>query len=344
MERILLEQENINFYVAETGVAGNGDPMAANQAASNQARLTIDFLPHATRARAGETPRVEDTRDTISRVRAQLVDIPGASIEIEKERQGPPVGSPISVEVSGEDFHEVGAYAARVRRDLAEIAGATGLRDNYRVGRPEMRLRINRGAAKRVGASTAQVAQAVRAAVAGNVATTIREGEDEYDVVVELAPRFRNDLQAILALRIPGREDTSPDTFAVPLSAVASYELAGGSGSIRHIDQDLVVTIDGDVEEGFNENAVRAEVEKYIAETAPPPGIHLRLGGANDEQRASQEFLGNAFLIAVFLILVVLVTQFNRFDLPLIILATWSCRSSACSGVWCSPAPRSASS
>jgi multidrug efflux pump subunit AcrB len=255
-------------------------------------------------------------------VRAQLIDIPGASIEIEKERQGPPVGSPISVEVSGEDFHEVGEYAARVQRDLAEIAGATSLRDNYRVGRPEMRLRINRGAAKRVGASTAQVAQAVRSAVAGAVATTIREGEEEHDVVVELAPRFRDDLQSILALRIPGREDTSPDTFAVPLSSVASYELAGGSGSIRHIDQDLVVTVDGDVEEGFNENAVRGEVQKYIEESEPPEGIHLRLGGANDEQRESQEFLGNAFLIAVFLILVVLVTQFNRFDLPLIILAS----------------------
>jgi len=323
VEAILIEQENINFYVAETGVSGGGDPMSgAGQAAGNSARITIDFLPHATRLQAGQVPRIEDTRDTISRVRGRLIDIPGASIEIEKERQGPPVGSPISVEVSGEDFHAVGAYAARVRRDLAQIAGSTSLRDNYRVGRPEMRLRINRGAAKRVGASTAQVAQAIRSAVAGNVATTIRDGEDEYDVVVELAPEFREDLQAILALRIPGREDTSPDSFAVPLSAVASYELAGGSGSIRHMDQDLVVTIDGDVQEGFNENAVRAEVAEYIETTDAPADLHLRLGGANDEQRESQEFLGNAFIIAVFLILVVLVAQFNRFDLPLIILAS----------------------
>jgi multidrug efflux pump subunit AcrB len=323
VESILLDQENINFYVAETGVAGGGDPMSGGgQAAGNQARITIDFLPHATRVQEGQVARVEDPRDTISRIRSRVVEIPGASIEVEKERNGPPVGAPISVEVSGEDFHDVGAYAARVRRDLAEIEGSTSLRDNYRVGRPEMRLRINRGAAKRVGASTAQVAQAIRSAVAGTVATTLRDGEDEYDVVVELAPAFREDLQSILGLRIPGREDTSPDSFAVPLSAVASYELAGGSGSIRHIDQELVVTVDGDVQEGFNENAVRADVMEYIDEAEAPGGVHLRLGGANDEQRESQEFLGNAFLIAVFLILVVLVTQFNRFDLPFIILAS----------------------
>ncbi len=323
VEAILLEQENINFYVAETGVSGGGSPMAgASQSAGNSARITIDFLPHATRLGPGETPRIEDPRDTISRIRAGLVEIPGASIEIEKERKGPPVGSPISVEVSGDDVHSVGAYAARVRRDLAALDGATSLRDNYRVGRPEMRLRIDRGAAKRVGASTSAVATAIRTAVAGSVATTIRDGEDEYDVVVEMAPEHRGDLQAVLALRIPGREDTSPDSFAVPLSAVASYELAGGSGSINHIDQDLVVTIDGDVKEGFNENAIRDRVSAFIAEAEPPEGLHLRLGGASDEQRESQEFLSRAFLIAVFLILMVLVAQFNRFDLPLIILAS----------------------
>ena len=117
-------------------------------------------------------------------------------------------------------------------------------------------------------------------------------------------------------------EDTSPDTFAVPMSSVASYEIGGGSGSIRHIDQDLVVTVEGQIAEGYNENAVRAEVVRWLEEVEHPPGLSARLGGANDEQRSAQEFLSRAFLIAIFLIAIVLVTQFNRFDLPLIILAS----------------------
>lgn len=320
VEAILAKESNVDFFVAETGVAGGADPMASSEAASNQARITVDFLPHPTKVHEGETARTEDARDTIDRIRGELATIAGASIVIEKERMGPPVGAQIAVELHGDDFHKLGRIAERVRRDLSGIEGATGLRDDYRVGRPEMRLRIDRGAAKRVGASTRAVAGAVRSAVAGTKASSFRDGEDEYDIMVSLEPAYRDDLQAVLAMRIPGREDTSPDTYAVPLSAVASYELAGGSGSIRHIDQELVVTISGDVAEGYNENVVRDAVSKYIDGAEMPEGFFLRLGGAQDEQRAAQEFLGRAFMIAVFLILLVLVAQFNRFDIPGIIL------------------------
>src|SRR5690606_35179984 len=144
----------------------------------------------------------------------------------------------------------------------------------------------------------------------------------EYDIVVELAPRFKDDLQSVLAMRIPGRVDTSPDTFPVPLSAVASYELAGDSDSIRHIDQDLVVTITGDVSEGFNENAVRAQVGAFLAERDKPNGFDLRLGGADDEQQAAVAFMSRAFLVAIFLIAIVLVSQFNSFLIPTIILGS----------------------
>jgi len=322
VEGIVRAEENVDFYVAESGISGGGDPLAGAQAASNQGRITIDFLPHETKARDDQQDRVEDTRRTIERIRHALVHVPGAEIEIEKQREGPPVGAPVAVEVSGEDFHDVGELAGRVRRELEAIDGTTNLSDNYRVGRPEMRLQIDRGAAERVGASTQAVAGAVRTAINGTEASTLRDGEDEYDIVVQLAPEHADDLQAVMSLRIPGREDTSPDTFWVPLSAVASYELAGGSGSIRHVDQDLVVTIEGDVKEGFNENAVRADVQVHLDEADVPAGMHLRLGGADDEQKKAQEFLGNAFLIAIFLIAVVLVTQFNRYDLPFIILAS----------------------
>jgi len=304
-------------------VAGDGqDPTQAAQSAANSARITLDFLPDAASAAPGDKLRVEPTTRTIERIRGAFERIPGAEISIEKERMGPPVGTPIAVEVSGDDYYELGAYAAKVRRRLGEIEGTAKLKDNFRVGRPEMRLRIDRGAAKRVGASTQVVATTLRTAVAGTKASTMRDGDDEYDIVVALAPKYREDMQAILALRIPGREDISPDTFAVPMSSVASYEVGGGSGSIRHIDQDLVVTVEGQIAEGFNENAVRGAVIAWLAEAEHPRGLSARLGGANDEQRAAQEFLGRAFLIAIFLIAIVLVTQFNRFDLPLIILAS----------------------
>ena len=322
IEAVLAGEENVDVFVAETGISGGGDPMTAAQPAANFARITVDFLSDEASATAGEKVRIESTTATVDRIRQKVMSIPGAEISVEKERMGPPVGSPIAVEVSGDDFHEVGELAASVRRQLAEIPGATDLTDNYRVGRPEMRLRIDRGAAKRVGTSTSSVANTVRTAVAGTKASAFRDGDDEYDITVMIDPRFRDDLQSVLGLRIPGRLDTSPDTFPVPISTVASFELAGGNGSIYHIDQDLVVTIEGDIAEGHPETDVRAGVMAKIDEIETKPGFGLRLGGAQDEQKEAEEFLGRAFLIAIFLIAVVLVSQFNSFALPMIILAS----------------------
>lgn len=326
IESILATQENVDVTIAETGIGGGGSPMGGAQANANQARMTVDFLPDRNSAKPGEQVRIENTRDTIDRLRETLIQIPGAEIKVEKENLGPPVGKPISVEVSGPDFHSVGELAAKIRREIREIEGTADIQDDYRVGRPELRLQIDRGAAKRVGSSTSGVANAVRTAISGTTASTLRDGKDEYDIVVEVDPRFSADAQAILNLRIPGREDTRPDTFSVPLSSVASYEMIGGSGGIRHIDQELVVTIEGDIAEGYNENAVRADViasiERMKGEGIVPAGYDLRLGGANDEQRDAQEFLGRAFLIAISLIAVVLVTQFNSFTTPVVILAS----------------------
>jgi multidrug efflux pump len=322
VEELLKAERNVEFYVAETGLAGGGMPMVGAQANPNQARISVDFRPTPANAKEGDEVRVEPTGLTIDGIRKGLEKMVGGTLEIDKQRMGPPVGAPVAVEVSGPDFHEVGALATRIRRELELLPGVAELSDDYRVGRPELRLRIDRGAAKRVGASTQAIAGTVRTAVAGTKASALRDGEDEYDIKVMLDPRDRETLQAVLNLRIPGREDTSPDTYAVPLSTVASYQLRGGSGAIRHIDQDLVVTITGDVQEGFNENAVRAAVEKKLAGMALPAGFHARLGGANDEQRNAQAFLGKAFLVALFLIALVLVAQFNRFDLPFIIMSS----------------------
>ncbi len=322
VEAILSEEPNVDIFVAETGLSGGGDPMAGAQAAPHLARITVEFPADDNTRVAGEKARVEPTSQTVDRIRARAVDIPGAKISVEKERMGPPVGKPISVEVSGKDFDEVGAFALAVRRSLASVEGVTDLSDDYRVGRPEMRLRIKRGAAKRVGVSTRDIGRTVRTAVAGAEASKLRDGDDEYDILVELAPEFRDDLESVLSMRVPGSNDNAIGSFFVPLSSVANFALVGGRGAIRHIDQDLVVTIEGDVAEGYNQNEVRGRVERRLEEINTPAGFRARLGGADDEQRDAQVFLANAFLVALCLIALVLVTEFNRLDLPLVVLAS----------------------
>jgi multidrug efflux pump len=322
VEAILLAEPNVDVFVSESGVSGGGDPLAGSQSVPNQGRITVDFLPGPNRVKPGQQIRLESTRETIKRIRAGASQIVGADIAVAKEEMGPPVGPPIAIEVSGENFHEVGKIAQAFQRELSAIAGVTELKNDYRVGRPEMRLRIDRAAAKLVGVNSSGIGNTIRTAIAGSKASTLRDGEDEHDIVVELAPAYRESLQDVLDLRLPGRNDMSPDTFPVPLSSVASYSLVGGTGSVSHIDQDLVVTIQGDIQTDFNQNAVRAQVLALIDKANPPEGYHVAMGGADDEQREAQAFLSRAFSIALVLILMVLVTQFDSLAVPAIILAS----------------------
>ena len=341
IETHLAKHPNVDVWTAESGVSGDAFIGSSNSA--NEARITVDFLPHATMAQPEETPRVESTFDTIQTLREQVSDIPGVEITVEKEEMGPPVGADIEVIVIGPEFHAVGKYIQRFKRDLANIEGVTEIADDYRVNRPELALRTDRGAAKRIGVSSGVIGNTIRTAIAGTKATTVRERDRETDVVVQLAPEFRDDVQSILSLRLPGREDTSPDTFPVPISAVASYEMAGGTGSIRHIDQDLAVSITADVPDGYNINAVQQAVanrlELYktgevhadeqatydaseIAELTLPNGFHVKMTGSTDEQKETEAFLSWAFLIAIALITIILVTQFDSIAIPGIILGT----------------------
>lgn len=322
VEALLAAEPNVAYFVAEPGVQGGGNALLGARRAPNKARVSIEFLPHKAAAKPGEVIRTESTLLTVERLREKVETIPGARFELEKQRMGPPVGKPVSIQVVGDDYHTVGRAAVAVRRAIQDIEGVADLQDDYVVGRPELRLQVDRGAAKRVGLSTGQIGDAVRTAVAGKVASTLREGEDETDIVVRLAPEHREDLQSVLDLRLPGREDRSPDTFPVPISAVASYELLGGSGAIHHEDQNLVVTVAGDVMDGANENTVRAAVLERLKSVALPKGVHVGTAGAQKEQQEAATFLVRAFVIAVILILLVLVTQFDSLAIPLIIMAS----------------------
>lgn len=322
IEQVLPQFENVTTFVSEVGVSSSGDPLVGFQSRTNEGRVTVTFRKSIDKQKEGDPPRVENTFATIEKLREVLDRFPGAQVTVEPEEYGPPVGKAISIEVTGKTYHEVGAAAEALQRAVEDVTGVADLTNDYLVGRPELQLRIDRGAAKRIGASSQSIASSVRTAIAGAKASALRDGEDEHDIIVELEPAAKEDLQRMLSLRVPGREDTSPSTFPVPLSAVASWELAGGAGTINHVDQRLVVTIQGDVSPQFNEQEVRDNVKALVAEWDQPEGIQVRFGGADDEQRDAQEFLGWAFALGCALVLTVMIAQFDAFLVPVIILAT----------------------
>lgn len=316
LEQVLDTEPDVDTYITEVGVAAGGDGFGfGSSSVPHSARITVDFKPTAGKAREGEAIREGSSFDSIERVRTSASEVVGADVLVDKIQEGPPVGLPISIEIKGDDQEVLGQVAQDVKRKLKAIEGVVDISDDYKVGRPELRFEVDRAAAKRVGANTVGVANTVRTAVAGAKASVLRDGDEEYDIVVKLDERYTQDIPSIMGLRVPGK-----DNLMVPLSTLASATTRGGSGSIKHKDQETVVTIQADVADGYRVDLVQAEAAKLMAEYDAPEGVRLGAGGANEEEAKAAAFLLRSFGIALALIFMVLVTQFDSVTRPFIIL------------------------
>ena len=306
IESILAKFSDIEIYVANVGVSGGND-FSAGEGASHASRISIDFID--------EDLRQQSTFTTIEQIRNALNNLTGADIELSKERAGPPVGAPISVEVSGEHFEVLGQLAARIKRRVAEIPGVVDLKDDYDRGRPEVRIIVDRDAAALAGLDTRLIASTVRSALYGTEASEYRVGEDEYDIRVRLKPDKRSTLADL------GRITIEKDGEIIPLSAVAQIKTGGGFGSIRRKDLKRVISIEGKVE-GRTADAAMRDVQAALADFPLPSGYQISYAGENEEQQQATSFLSKAFVIALAGIALILITQFNSLTLPFIILTS----------------------
>ena len=306
IESILADMSDVETYVANVGVSGGGG-FAGGEGVSHASRISIDFVD--------ESLRRQSSFETIEEIRGKLRDLTGAEIELTKERAGPPVGAPISVEVSGENFEVLGELAARIKRLVADVPGIVDLKDDYDRGRPEIRIVVDREAAALTGLNTRLIASTVRSAIYGTDASEYRLGEDEYDIRVRFEPDERNTLADLARITI------EKDGKITPISAVARIETGGGFGSIRRKDLKRVIAIEGKVQDRTSDAAMR-DVQAALSDFPLPPGYQISYAGENEEQQKAIAFLSKAFLVALAGIALILITQFNSLTLPFAILTS----------------------
>jgi len=175
---------------------------------------------------------------------------------------------------------------------------------------------VDRQKAARLGLRTMQVASIIRTAFNGKDVSTYRTGKDEYDIIVRLDQNHRTSLANIKHLYIK-----TPAGVSVSLSELAIVKNAVALGSIRHIDAKRVISVTGDAE-GASGAVVLQRVQSQLQDFKIPPGYSLRYSGENESQQEMQAYLPKAFLVAVFLIYLILVTQFNSLAIPFIIITS----------------------
>jgi len=283
----------------------------------NKARITINFKEFKFRQGV-------NTGDVMKLISAELTGMPGVDISVDKNREGPPMGKPINIEVRGEDFDKLLSISDEIKSQIEKenIPGIEGLKIDLELSKPELLINIDRDRARRLGVSTSQIAGTVRTALFGKEISKFKEGEDEHPIVLRLDNKYRYSIPALMNQRITYRSQSSGQIKQIPISSVADYSYNTTYGSVNRKDMKRQVTIYSNVLEGYNENMINEQLKVLLAEKTLPPGYELQFTGKQQEQAQTQDFLSKALMIAIALISLILVSQFNSAIKPFIIIIT----------------------
>jgi multidrug efflux pump len=300
------DMANVEYVYARTvGVTGGRSVFEQN--APNH--VGIQFLDMA--------DRVESSTRTTEEIRKRIKDMAGADISVAKQEEGPPTGAPINIEISGDRFEVLGRIAQEVRGVLQKMPFVQDIRDDYVAGSPTVRVRVDRQRAALLGLSTEVIGFALKVAFNGVKVSTFREDNEDYDITVQLPAADRRVTDLLRELLIPTAQGL------VPLSTIARFEVAGGLGQVNRINHERVVTVKADVDERHVPGpVVRAQAEEIMNGMVLPPGYRMRFTGEFEEQQQAEAFLSKAFAAALFLIALILVTQFNSVSQPMIIMTS----------------------
>ncbi|HOI31273.1 MAG: efflux RND transporter permease subunit [Bacteroidales bacterium] len=298
------------------GAVGENDGFSGRGGGPNKGLITVTFLDFQDRGGINTEKILKQLSDEL------LGRYPGVLLSVEKQNEGPPVGKPVNLEISGKEFETLLSLSDSIINTInkQQIAGIEGLQIDLDVGKPELKVTIDRDKARRFGLSTAQIANTIRTALFGAEISNYKLGEDEYPIQLRMKDQYRYDLGALLNQRITFRDQASGKIQQVPISAVADVSLSSTYGAVTRKDRNRMITIWSNVISGYNATEINEQLKLIMADYDFPEGYRYEFTGEQEEQDDSMAFLMRAMLIAISIILLILVGQFNSVVKPVIIL------------------------
>ncbi len=316
------EKKIIQSIITQVGEGAGKDNEVSMGGSPHKAKVVVNFADFKNR---GDVI----TSDILQLIQEDLPKKFTADIEIvaEKNEDGPPQKDPIYLEITGKkDYQEIveEAYQIRAFLDRQNVDGVEKLKMNVEANRPEIPLIVDRDQVRKLSSSTMAVGSAIRTALLGNNVATYTLGEDSYDMVIRLNEENRQDLNALLDQKLNFRNNMGA-LLSIPIrSVVLPPQETVSYSAVSRKNQIPMVVVSSKNTEGYNANEVvedlKLVMQEYETEVGLPDGISYRFAGQQDEQEKEMAFLSKALVIAVFLILLIIVTQFNSYSAPVIIL------------------------
>ena len=294
----------------------------------NKARITISFCEFSHR-KGLNTSKVKSLIEKSLQGKFHA-DI---TVVVDKEQSGPPQQPPVNNEITGStDYEELTKRAEMLQQFLIKknIEGVQKLKLDVEVNKSEIQININREYAKRVGLSTGQIAQSIRTSLFGKDVSTYNFNDEDYDINIRYNEKNRRDISSILEQKIMFMNNRGVK-LSVPISAVVkNIKKINKYAAVVRKNQNNTVTVFSGVQEGYNANEIISIVKDYLlefnetknGEEFTNDGFRYKFTGQMEDQEKELAFLSSALLFAVFLILLILVTQFNAFSSPVIILSS----------------------
>jgi multidrug efflux pump len=283
---------------------------------SNKGKVTVSFVEYSKRKNGKTKKYLDDIRDAVK-------GIPGAEIVVDQNEMGPPSsGKPINIEVSGDIIEELILTSDRFIKyvDSLEISGIEQLKTDFDVTKPEIVIDIDRERANREGITSGQVGMEIRTAIYGKEVSKYREAEDQFPIQLRYQENIRNDIDRLMNMKITYRDMTSGVLRQIPLSAVAKIGYQNSYGGIKRKNVKRVITIGSNVLTGFNTNEIVQKITDAIPAFEKSEGIDIKLTGQQEDQQETVDFLGQAMILALMLIIFIMVAQFNSISKPLLIV------------------------
>lgn len=308
-----LPEKQLEAYTTQVGTIGESwhfDPYGKQ--GSHVAQVTVHLTPFNVRKKK-VSKIIEDLRTKVEAVEGF------ERVSFEKPQAGPPVGAAVAVQVRGETFETLNQITDQISEFLENTEGVSDVMSDYEVGRGEIRVIVDEEKAARAYLAVGDIASTIRNVFRGGIATSIKpvKAEEEIDVLVRFPDEYRNKRQAFEKILIPNKFGN-----LIALTKVARLKDGVSVARIQHLDGKRVISVRASVD---NKNITSHRANKLVKEkfkdiSADFPGYSIQFAGEQRESARSMQDFANAFILALFLIFLILAANFNSLVQPLIVM------------------------
>jgi multidrug efflux pump subunit AcrB len=249
-----------------------------------------------------------------------VTEFPDLAVQLARLENGPPVGYPIQVRLSGRDFNSLYRIADQVTSHLYQTTGVTSVKNSWGLQTKKLLVEVNQERARRAGVTSEDVAYSLRTSLAGIELTQYREEDKLIPVKLRTVAADREDVGKLDGMSVYSQSSG----VSVPLKQVADVRLDFEPGMIERRDRERTLTLNVQLQDGVTAAEVNEGLIPWLEEARPawPAGYRYEIGGESESSEDANASIAAKLPLAFMTILMLLVIQFNSIRRPIIILAT----------------------